>query len=289
MRVVLDLNGGPPTVQIRDAAGSTDAASTLLLNACLCATTSTSLFNHREGALIRMLDVDIGGLMDCVQANPAIAGGRALDDATDGGLVWYFGVDGPDSNGVNSYGVRVTGGADLSSGAPGAPTPLGLTVVTNQALYVQGDYNSLNKKPAALLGDSFNVLSNSWNDGASAGGIGGRVASDTTINAALLAGTDTTAGVEGLAGQDSGEYNGGLENYPRFHEDWSGKTFTYRGSLVSLDRPLHVAGPWGDQSYSPPHRDWDYDTSFNDASGLPPLSPRFIHVVQGRFAREFEL
>ena len=32
----------------------------------------------------------------------------------------------------------------------------------------------------------------------------------------------------------SGYYSGGVENFPRFLEDWSGKTFTYYGSMLEL-------------------------------------------------------
>ncbi len=56
-----------------------------------------------------------------------------------------------------------------------------------------------------------------------------RVASATQVNAAIMTGnvqsTNLTTG-EG--------YSGGLENFPRLLENWSGKTFTYQGSLVCL-------------------------------------------------------
>jgi hypothetical protein len=159
--------------------------------------------------------------------------------------------------------------------------------VSDQAIYVQGDYNSVSKIPAAVMADSINVLSNAWADGNSAAAISSRVASSTIINSAFLAGTDSTGGVEGAGGQN-GYYNGGLENYPRFHENWSGKVLTYRGSFVSLGTPLHVNGRWSAQSYNPPNRDWNYDTSFNNAANLPPITPRFVYLRQELFVRDFE-
>ena len=39
-----------------------------------------------------------------------------------------------------------------------------MTIVTDGAFYLQGDFNSTNKIPAAALVDSFNVLSNNWSD-----------------------------------------------------------------------------------------------------------------------------
>ena len=166
----------------------------------------------------------------------------------------------------------------------------GLTVVSDQAIYVQGDYNAVNKKPAAFLGDSLNVLSNDWDDALSSLSLANRVASSTTINAAVLAGTDSTGEVEGSGGQSLGSYNGGLENYPRLHESWTGRTLTFRGSFVSLNNPRHVDGAWvnGAPQYSARNREWSYVSDFNDASKLPPLSPRFVYLRQELFVRRFE-
>ena len=103
---------------------------------------------------------------------------------------------------------------------------------------------------------------------------GQRQASDTTINAAFLAGVD-----ESKDRRDG--YNGGLENYPRLHEYWGKeRTLTIRGSFVSLGEPQRVDGKSKDSSYKPPKRDWDFDTDFNNAANLPPLSPRFVNLVQ---------
>ncbi|MFN8644195.1 MAG: hypothetical protein U0802_22005 [Candidatus Binatia bacterium] len=61
---------------------------------------------------------------------------------------------------------------------------------------------------------------------------GARNAQSSWINAAFLGGVDATTG---------STYNGGLENYPRFHEDWGGTTLTYQGAFVSLGTPTHVS------------------------------------------------
>ncbi len=195
------------------------------------------------------------------------------------------------------YGVRLRNGSRLYSSTSGAPSIRGLTVVSDQGMYVQGDYNSTNRIPSAIMADTFNVLSNYWyngtsqqfRDSTSSGALSGRGASTTTINSAVLAGTDTTGSVEGAGGQ-GGAYNGGLENYPRFHENWTNITFTYNGSLVSLNRPRHNDGPWqiNGAYYSAPTRVWAYDTSFNDAANLPPLSPRFVYLRQELFVRDFD-
>ncbi len=292
MRValMLDGSGNPIGIEVQNSDESPDSTAMTALSGCAGTVwTNDDLENNREGFDIRMLNVDVQKTLDCIQGDNAIMGGRALNDLTSGGLVWHLTVKGPDSATFNNYGVRVVGGRELVSTDPLAPAIKGMTVVTDQALYVQGDFNKDNKKPAAFLADSLNVLSNSWVDGHYSGIPN---ASGTTINAAFLAGTDST-GIDPVGGndgsQDDDQYNGGLENYPRFHEDWTDETLTYRGSFVSLNRPRHVDGLWDDQEYSPPIRDWGYDTDFNDASKLPPLSPRFVYIVQDLFLRDFEL
>lgn len=296
IRIVLDLDDGAnPVIEVRNPDQSVDALRSAALNACGAIRHLDDVHNFREDTDMDMMDVNVEELLSCAHNNLLLQNNRLLNDTTDGGLVLYLGIEGPDMNGVNNYAVRVREAREIAAdpvAAVGAPAVQGLTVVTNQAMYVQGDYNSIEKKPAAFLADSLNILSNAWDDDDSDRAIGSRRASDTTINAALLAGTDSTGGAEGAGGQGGAggvDYNGGLENYPRFHENWSGRTLTYRGSFVSLETPQHVDGLWGDQSYNPPNRDWDYDVDFNDATGLPPLTPRAIYLRQDLFVRHFEL
>ena len=282
-------------IEVRRTDGTLDVAASAFLNTgCgmgydAVGATSGSLHNFRENADIEMLEIDLGDLFNCIELNAAVQGGRTNADATDDGLVWYFGVEGLDQDVFNNYGVRVKNGARL--GPSVGPTEVrGLTIVTNQAFYVEGDYNSdVDWVPSAFLTDSVNVLSNDWSDGQSNNPLASRTAVDTSVFAAFLSGTDITGDAEGVGGQDSGDYNGGVENYPRFHEDWSGDTLTYRGSFVSLGAPLRVDGAWSDQSYSPPDRDWRYELRFNDAGNLPPLSPRMVYLKQDQFLREYDL
>lgn len=257
--------------------------------------TTYSMYNNREGKLIRMLDVDLTALFNCLHRTSWFTTGKELDDDSDGGLVVHLTVKGPESSAAASrYGVRVRNGQELRSTVGGAPTIKGITFVSDQASYVMGNFNSVNKKPAAFLADTVNVLSNAWSDSNSyASGapraLSFRVASNTTVNAAFLAGTDTTGDIEGAGGQ-GGAYNGGLENYPRFHENWTNRTFTYRGSFVSLNTPRHQNGNWvyGGMHYTAPNRVWSYETSFNNAANLPPITPRFVYLRQELFVRDFE-
>jgi hypothetical protein len=176
-------------------------------------------------------------------------------------------------------------------------------------MYVLGDFNrgTVNggtpRQPASIIGDSINLLSQRYwlnqaacnvatcRDGQSTQGLASasRDAQNTWINAAFLGGVDTTpAGFPG-----AGAYNGGLENYPRFHEDWTGVNLTYQGSFVSLGEPEHVNGNWcgtgtGCNIYNAPNRLWNFDAAFNNAANLPPLTPRVVYVQQVLFTEDFK-
>lgn len=155
--------------------------------------------------------------------------------------------------------------------------PDGLTVASNDPLYVQGDYNTENKKPAALICDSLNLLSNAWDDSRSQLHVNNRVAAETTVNSAFIAGIDTTD-------PDADLYNGGLENYPRMHEKWSNRYLNIRGAFLALWNSEVATGAWiyGQPQYEAPKRNWDYDTDFNDTSKLPPFTPWAVEM--GRIA-----
>ncbi|MBL1209875.1 hypothetical protein [Geminocystis sp. GBBB08] len=222
------------------------------------------------------------------------------------------------------YGFALTDGKQLLGLGKTTtyPDPTGMTFATDQGVYVQGDYNVgakdyhtgkgatlstpttdanatvrvQNKQPAAFLADTFYPLSNaclnpdrSINhrpgtncDNAGIGDTASKIAaSHTEQNVAILSGTD-------LSNKPSnGQYNGGLENYPRFLEDWSSKEWRYRGSFVSISTPLYAQGVWG-SGYNPPLRPWDYDVLFNTFENLPPLTPRFVVLKQESFIRSFD-
>ena len=133
----------------------------------------------------------------------------------------YLGGDG-------MFATKITGGHIL---------PDALTVVSENSLYVRGNYNGPGagkKKPAAFLADSVTILSENWGRRNSSGTVPGnqpdddwgysnlsllsRKAKNTTVYAAMLVGSQEDA---------PANYNGGLENLPKFMENWRNVTFTY--------------------------------------------------------------
>jgi hypothetical protein len=253
-------------------------------------------YNNREHAWVRMLNVNVHDLLEWNRAQAPANQLFDPDDATNGGIVLFLSVVGPGSTGAiptPRYGVRVLGSPNLNFPGPVAD-PTGLTVVSDQALYVEGDYNvgaaGFPKQPASLIGDTLNVLSAGWsgdattrNDHQSRKPLAQRPAVSTTIYAAFISGVDTTT---------LNNYNGGLENYMRFHESWSGDTMFYRGSFVSLGTPQRNAGQWcgtggGCNIYDPPQRNFDFDTDFQQVQNLPPLTPQVVSVRQILFTENF--
>jgi hypothetical protein len=183
--------------------------------------------------------------------------------------------------------------------------PGGMSIVTNAALYVQGDFNITTWRPAALMADVTTFLSNDWTDGTSQDYPRPLVVTPTSVNAALLTGnSETPCDVAHCGGPQ--QFGGGLENLPRFIENWGGAVppalgtaFNYVGSLVSLFPSRQATQPWGHQFnpdaggigrhyYAPPQRNWSFDTRFRDPMLLPPGTPRLGSVVQVSYRNVYQ-
>jgi hypothetical protein len=180
-------------------------------------------------------------------------------------------------------GIRLVNGAELPS--------QGLTVVSENPVYVQGDYNTVNKVSAAVLGDAVTILSNNWgpNDSDAKGEQDAkkRPATATTVNAAIATGPSAESA--------KGNGNGELNNLIRFLEHWKDQTITYNGSLVALWHSQQVTAPWrccadgpngaspdDKQYYQPPKRNWGYDTLFD--TQIPPGTPMGIVTLRGQWS-----
>jgi hypothetical protein len=169
--------------------------------------------------------------------------------------------------------------------------PDGLTVATARPIYVMGDYNAptpgspntANTKPASLVGDSITVLSSHWDDASSATANNTfRPANNDTVNAAFLAGIVQTTNVNTIK-----HYSGGLENFPRFLENWNGKDFTYNGSMVVMFPSRYATNWWIGPStttyYQAPGRVWAFDKNFLVLQKLPPCTPWARKISRGQW------
>jgi hypothetical protein len=206
--------------------------------------TAKTMYDAREGKTVTVTEIDMSKLKSSV-AFPA------------NGLLY---ASRSDATSKQPNGIRLAKATDL-----GNP----LTVCSEDPVYVLGDYNTVNKHPAAVISDAVNLLSNAWNDTKKKGAL--PTAKATTFNVAMITGNDETVG---------SQYSGGFENLPRFHEKWDNVNCTILGSFVKIYASLVAKGAWvyGGDHYTAPNRLWDYDTSFNDASKLPPFTPNVAQV-----------
>jgi len=175
------------------------------------------------------------------------------------------------------------------------------TLVTDNPLYVQGDFNSINTKGVALVSDAFNILSNDFvNHYPGYGSIppnGGKVCgygqevlfyyfrgSETTVNAAIFTGNVHNRVTDG----------DGAHVFPRFHEWWHVKpNFPYKasvlnilGSFINLWTSKQANSEWcpaGGDCYSAPIRNWGWDVRFEDPNFWPPFVPSVFSVERVGF------
>jgi len=244
------LEDGAGNIRAYNKAG-TDVTATLASGLL----TSASFYDYRENRTVTALEINCNNLGTSVP-NGILYVSRIQD--TSGGL----------------EGARLTNCSTLPAD--------GLTVASDNPIYVLGDYNTVSKKGAAIMGDAVTFLSNNWSDAYEADtSTADRDATATTVNAAVVTGNAITV---------ENNYNGGLENLPRFLENWDGVTFTYTGSLINLWQSQQATGAWrccaGAGVYDPPNRNWSYDTDFDTLANLPPGTPRVRTLALARWARQ---
>lgn len=208
------------------------------------ALTETTFYDRRESTtkLVKATAIDMTALAD-------------LGYVSDNGLVYLTRDDAVSGSVVSGF--KLYNGSELSSPS---------TIVSNLPTYIQGDFNlhtSTNPatdtwQPCAVISDAINLLSNSWVDSKSSST---QPASSTTYNLVFITGNTATT---------SGSYNGGLENFPRFLENWSGQNVNISGGFIQLFRSLYATGKWGGSYYSAPNRNWQEESYFSDLRDLPP-------------------
>jgi hypothetical protein len=263
-------------------------------------TTNQSIQDNREGATVRVATLDVSKIVTSGSGNPSYK-------STFSNPIVYMYDSSPGTT-SNTRGIRVSGASKI-------PTS-GLTIASNNPVYIQGDFNSggngttnnnvpsnnpsnLNpdgtypdpanppapqatgytRAPASVLADAVNVLSNNWSDANSTAALSSRPASPTTINAAIVSGIVQTNA------KGDGDYSGGAENFPRFLEDWTNKPLNYYGSMVELYQSQQAIGEWryGGNIYNAPARNWFYDNNFKTTRPPGSVMTMLITYTKGRW------
>lgn len=265
----ININGSTVTVTGQNGTTATSVAQSAIAGAIASFTT---IYDAREGKNVDVATLDISTLR--VALGTGITGFNNViyvNDTTP--LV---------SGNTEPKTIRLINGGILPSG--------GLTVASENAVYIQGDYNTgtttdpnavpsnnggnagntksptvtgYERKPAAVIGDAVMLLSNSWNDANSAT-FTSRTATNTTYNTAIVSGF-MPSGYHPPSGSDYG-YSGGGNNFPRFLENWSNQYCSYFGSMVQLYQSKTFTGRWTTNNiYRPPNRCWNFDTNFRNS------------------------
>ncbi|MGE4619189.1 MAG: hypothetical protein AAEJ04_05205 [Planctomycetota bacterium] len=163
-------------------------------------------------------------------------------------------------------GIRLSNGTEL---------PADLLFVSEDPIYVEGDFNTTDKKTAAVISDAVNLLSNNWDDSREPGDDYGDFdsATETTYNMAIITGNVRTP-------DGGGNYSGGLENLPRFHEKWgSSKPANINGAFINLFQSRVATERWGKSGvYKPPQRNWYFDDDLLSSSVLRDLFPQAVGI-----------
>jgi hypothetical protein len=174
------------------------------------------------------------------------------------------------------------------------------TLATDNPIYIHGDFNTVDTHGVALIGDAMNILSNSISktvkpakpcgiffSSGSPNLVVDYQASTTTINAALFAGHVPTSA-------NGSVYSGGLHTYPRLHEDWTQRSYSWsnstrtlniNGAFINLWDSEQANGVWciGGDCYSGPVRNWGWDVRFQDPDFWPPFIPSIFSVERVGF------
>jgi hypothetical protein len=287
-RVMIDSSNN---ITITDYSGNSVTGSkyNAIANAI---TTNQAIQDNREATYVRLATLDVTALSAKVTD-----GTLTVNNNANSGLVLYIKDTSTNGTTISSKiggtgttvntterAIRLKNGGTLPS--------TGLTIVSENPVYIQGDYNTgtgtipsnngtftdpdasgYTRKKAAVYADAINILSGAWVDTNSTASISSRIATSTTVNAALVSGEVPSAG---------GKYSGGGEGFVRFLEDWqkNSQTFTYYGSMIELFNSQTATGSYSSSAsiFKQAGLHWYYDTNFS--SGPPPGNLQIAAYLQ---------
>ena len=238
--------------------------------------TNASFIDQRESRTMKTTELDIAKFQIWAATNTAVI--AKLGAGNTPNIIYV--ADDRSVSGSQKTAVRLINGQTQST--------RGLTLATVNPLYVKGHYNCSNaahlgstntssSRPASLIADALTIQSGAWSDQSSNSGYTSRVATDTTVNAAILAGVVYSAGPTGQSPS-----SGGVVNYPRLLEAWSGRTLTLNGSLVNMFNSARATAPFQSPGvyYNAPNRSFNFDANFLDATKQPPGTPELRALIR---------
>jgi len=244
--------------------------------------TNVSFYDYRESDTVKAVQLNVAAFNSWLSGAGATYNNQNNSGSTSKGhnINSVYIYNNVPLSSTNLPAVRVANGTNL-------PTQ-GLTVASPDPIYVLGNYNASSSDlgtsnvtdtaPAAFIGDAVTILSTSWKDSyTSSTSLSSRNAGNTTVNAAMMEGIVQSVTVNGTK-----HYSGGVENFLRLLENWTGDTLTYNGSIVVMFNSQFATNFWNTPGtyYNPPTRKWGFDVNFQNQNKLPPMTPQAKALVR---------
>ncbi len=197
------------------------------------------------------------------------------------------------------HGVRLVDGTEGNVPTRADNDLGGFTLASENPAYILGNYNANGggfvdpHAESAIIADTVTLLSNNWSDlnmFANPTKPGNRTATDTWYRVAMATGKNENFASAPYAGvpQDFGT-DGGVHNFLRFLENWSGKNINYKGSMASMYYSMYATGVFKccTSVYGAPTRNYAFDLDFQDLSKMPPGTPTVTDVENLGFQQVF--
>jgi len=264
------------------------------------------LRERRRGVYITTVNLNMGKLKQLIE-NPDPGDAQMILGEIDAGNpaayfnpanewngIIYFECKSSDTNATNRANLNHTGirlwGGQVGAYKQGIPSrgddpgdDPGMTFATNNVLYVQGHFNAdgstssasayqpeNDEVPVALMGDAVTFISANYS---SISDFDSDITSSkepdaktTEVSAAVV------SGIRPPNKQGDDSYSGGAHNFPRFLENWTGRDFYLRGSMVCLYECEIDDSTWSTDYYNPPNRGYGFNDLFA-AGTYPPGTP----------------
>jgi hypothetical protein len=195
------------------------------------------------------------------------------------------------------YGATLNLGTSCYGAAPNPPC--GLTIVAENPVYIQGEFNdggvntgawTGTSVAASVMADSVTFLSDGWNDVnsfISPYDPNSRPGTTTSYRLGIIGGKGIPFPQPAGTAADYGT-DGGLHNFLRYIETWNG-TLYYKGSLVSFYYNRAGTGLYKccTTVYNPPTRGYSFDADFSQGpQWLPPRTPKLTSINTIGFSQE---
>ena len=175
----------------------------------------------------------------------------------------------------------------------------GLTIVSENPVYVEGDWNSFNggvsnfagaSAGTAVIADAVTLLSNNWNDDVSFNnpytpGARNRI-NPTWYRLAIIGGKGAAFPQPAGTPTDFGT-DGGAHNFLRYLENGDAAV-NYLGATATFFYNRQAVGTYKccTTVYGAPQRNYNFDINFNNPALLPPNTPVFRDMNSVGFSQE---